>query len=248
MVEWLKDPYDVTKAAHYLQWQAKYFKHAINLGNSLQFAYSQFGEKAYPIGSQSTPYTVGSGKFEANMLPDMQDKLIMKAKDKISFSIFIGKDINMDIYSAMSIVEIIKKYGIMNIELVFLNQKSKDVFVGAVASVWQIDKIRYWKNIKKIVDPAKFKQFNIFTTPSYVIKLNTKKKKEALTILHGKVDSSSFRSKVIGFMELRKLINYKKDYTEHRAWDGKDGAETAKDLYQKNYGVKVDKLFKKGGK
>jgi hypothetical protein len=238
MAEFLKDPYDIKKAAKYLQWQAKYFKHAINVGNSLQFAYSQFGEKAYPIGAQSTQYTVGSGNFEGGMLPDAQKRLIISMKDKISYSIFIGKNITMDMYSALSVVNIIKQYGTMNIDLIFWDKKSKDVFMGAVSSVWKVPMIKNWKNVKKEISPKKFKQYQIFATPSYVLKLNNKGKKEALTILHGKVDESSFRSRTMAFLELKKLINYQK-FTEQNIWESKGGKKAVKKLFSDEYNVKV---------
>jgi len=238
MKDFLEDPYDITKAAKYLQWQAKYFKHVINIGNSLQFAYAQFGQKAYPIGAQTIGYTDGAGAFEGGMLPEMQKKLILSKKKEISYSFFIGKNITQDIYSALSIVNIIRDYGKMNIELVFFDKKSKEVFIGAVSSVFITDKIKNWKNVKKIIDPKKFKEFNIFTTPSYVIKLDKNGKKEAQTLLHGKITESSFRSKTMAYFELKKLIDYSK-YTEQNAWKGEKGRKEVQRLFKSEHGVSV---------
>lgn len=238
MKEFLADPYDITKAAKYLQWQAKYFKHAINIGNSLQFAYAQFGENAYPIGAQTMGYTDGAGAYEGGMLPDMEKKLILSKKKEVSYSIFIGKNITQDVYSALSIVEIVRDYGEMNIELVFFDKKSKDVFIGAVSSVFIIDGIKNWKNVKQSISPDKFKKFNIFTTPSYVVKLNKDGKKEAQTILHGKISISSFRSKNIDYFELKKLIDYSK-FTEQNAWKSGKGKKEVERLFNSKHGVSV---------
>jgi len=238
MKEFLSDPYDITKAAKYLQWQAKYFKHVINIGNSLQFAYAQFGQKAYPIGAQTTGYTDGAGAYEGGMLPDMQKKLILSKKKEVSYSIFIGKNITQDIYSALSIVDIVRSYGEMNIELVFFDKKSKDVFMGAVSSVFIVDEIKNWKNIKQSISPEKFKNFNIFTTPSYVIKLDKDGKKEAQTLFHGKITESSFRSKTIAYFELKKLIDYSK-YTEQNAWNSQKGRKEVKRLFNATHGTSI---------
>lgn len=238
MKEFLTDPYDVTKAAKYLQWQAKYFKHAINIGNSLQFAYAQFGEKAYPIGAQTSAYSNGAGAYSAGMLPDMERKLILSKKKEIAYSIFIGKNITQDIYSALSIVDIARKYGSMNIEIVFFDKKSKDVFMGAISSVFIVNQIKNWKNIKLSINPEKFKKFNIFTTPSYVIKLDKNGKKEAQTLLHGKITVSTFRSKTIDYLEFKKLIDYTK-FTEQNAWKGKRGKEEVERFFNAQHGVSV---------
>lgn len=238
MKEFLSDPYDITKAAKYLQWQAKYFNHAINIGNSLQFAYAQFGEKAYPIGAQTTQYTVGSGEFEGKILPEAERRLILSKKETISYSIFLGKNMVLDIYSALSIVDIIKKYGEMDIELIFWDNKSKDSFMGAIGTVYKIDELKNWKKIKKEVAPEKFKEFGVTTTPSYVIKNNTSKKKEAQILLHGKVDSSSFRSRTIAYFELHKLIDYKK-FNEQNMWESKEGKKTVKEMYYDTHGVNL---------
>ncbi|WP_457748598.1 hypothetical protein [Sulfurimonas sp.] len=246
LVKFLKDPYNVTNAAHYLQWQAKYLKHSINVGNSLQFAYAQFGEKAYPIGAQSTPYTLGFGGYEGKILPDAQDKLIISMKNKMSFKIFLGKNINLDIYSALAIVDIIKKYGEMNIEIVFFDKKSKSVFIGAVSSVYKLDKIRHWSSVKMIVQPKAFGEYGILTTPSYVVEYKNKNKKEVQTLLHGRVSLISFRQQTISFMELKKLIDYQK-FTEQNNWKSKDGREEMKKYYKTQYNLKIDKALKKQG-
>lgn len=239
MKKFLTDPYDVTKAARYLQWQAKYFKHVINIGNSLQFAYAQFGEKAYPIGAHTTGYSNGGGAYSAGMLPNMQRKLILSKKKEISYSIFIGKNITQDIYSALAIVNIVEKYGTMNIELVFLNKKSKDVFMGAISSVFVVNKIKNWKNVKLTIDPAKFKRFHILTTPSYVIKLDKNGKKEAQTLAHGKITVDTFRTKTIDYFEFKKLIDYSK-YTEQNAWKTKEGKAEVERFFKAQHGVSVE--------
>lgn len=238
MAAFLKDPYDIVKAAKYLQWQAKYFMHNINIGNALQMAYQQFGAKAYPIGDQSPGYTMANGYYEGTILPAAQTKLIISMKKKISYDILIGKNITMDIYSALSIKDIVLKYGKMNIRLVFFDQKSKNVFISALSSVYKLNEFPTWKHIKKIVDPQLFKQYGVTTTPAFVLKLNDKGKKTAQTILHGKADLTSFRSQTLSFMELHKLINYSK-FTEEKAWDTPAGVSATKKLYKELHGVDV---------
>jgi hypothetical protein len=239
MQEFLSDPYDITKAAKYLQWQAKYFKHVINIGNSLQFAYAQFGEKAYPINAQSSQYTVGSGEYEGRMLPDAQSKLIISNKDKLSYSIFIGKNIVLDVYSALAIVDIVKKYGEMDIEIIFWDKKAQEVFNGAVESVYKVNMIKHWKNVHQSVNPQAFETFSVTTTPSYVVKLDNKGKKESQILLHGKVDMTSFRARNIAFLELKGLIDYKK-FTEQEAWKSKKGKDVVKKYYLDESGVKIN--------
>jgi len=245
MAAFLKDPYDIVKAAKYLQWQSKYFMHNINIGNSLQMAYQQFGEKAYPIGDQSPGYTMANGYYEGTIYPAAQTNLIISMKKKISFDILIGKNIPMDIYSSLSIKDIVLKYGKMNIRLVFFDKKSKDVFLSALTSVYKMDSFPIWRHIKKVVDPKLFKQYGVTTTPSFVLKLDDKNKKTAQTILHGKADLTSFRSQVISFMELHKLIDYSK-FTEQKAWNSPQGVKAVKDMYKERHGVNVKVPINKG--
>lgn len=243
MAEFLKDPYDLTKAGEYLKWQSKLFTHAINIGNSMQFAYAQWGEKAYPIGARTPSYTSAGGSYESKILPAAEKELIISHKKDLSFSVFVGKNITMDIYSALTIADVIREYGEMNIEIIYYDQKSKDVFEGAVTSVYNIDKIAHWKTTKKTINPKAFDELQIFTTPSFVAKYKSKDKNEAQTILNGKIDLTSFRNRVISFMELKKIIDYK-EFSESKAWKNDTAKEVVKDFYKSTQNTDVGGLLK----
>lgn len=231
MAEFLKDPYDLKKAAEYMRWQAGLFNNAINIGNALQFAYAQWGEKVYPVGAQTPSYSSLDGAYEAKILPEAEKELILSKKDTLSFSIFIGKNPNMDIFSAKSIMDVIAEYGQMDIELIYFDQKSKEIFEGAISSVYDIKKLKNWNLVKKQIDPKKFDAFNIHTSPSFVAKIKGKDKNEAQTILNGKVDTTSFRSRTIGFMEIKKLIDYS-NFSESKAWQNNAAKQYVIDYYK----------------
>ena len=243
MAEFLKDPYDLKKAGEYLKWQAGLFNHAINVGNGLQFAHSQWGAKVYPIGVQTPSHSSLDGAYEARILPQAEKELILSKKSDLSYSIFIGKNPTMDIYSAKSIIDIVKEYGQIEIELVYFDQKSKDVFEGALSSVYDLKKINHWSAIKKSINPKLFSDFEIFTSPSFVAKLKNKGKNEAQTILHGKIDITSFRNRTISFMEQKKLIDYTQ-FNECNAWKNNAAKEFVQDYYKNTENVDVKGLLK----
>lgn len=243
MAEFLKDPYDLKKAGEYLRWQASLFNNAINIGNSLEFAYAQWGEKVYPLGAQTPAYSSLDGAYEAKILPQAEKELILSKKDSLAFSIFIGKNFNMDIFSAKSIMDVIAEYGQMDIEIVYYDQKSKDVFEGAVSSVYDIKKLKNWNLVRKQVDPKKFDSFNIFTSPSFVAKIKGKDKNEAQTILNGKIDTTSFRSRTISFMELKKMIDYS-TFSESKAWQNDTAKQYVNDYYKSTQNANIKGLKK----
>jgi len=243
MAEFLKDPYDLKKAAAYLLWQASEMNQVINIGNALQFAYAQWGEKVYPIGAQTPAYSSLDGAYEAKILPQAEKELILSKKDSLAFSIFIGKNFNMDIFSAKSIMDVIAEYGQLDIEIIYYDQKSKDVFEGAVSSVYDIKKLKNWNLVRKQVDPKKFDSFNIFTSPSFVAKIKGKDKNEAQTILNGKIDTTSFRSRTISFMELKKMIDYS-TFSESKAWQNDTAKQYVNDYYKSTQNANIKGLKK----
>ncbi|NBK98420.1 MAG: hypothetical protein EOM50_10430 [Erysipelotrichia bacterium] len=243
MAEFLKDPYDLKKAGEYLRWQAGLFNHAINIGNGLQFAYAQWGTKVYPVETQSAAYTSIDGAFEAKILPEAEKELILSKKNILSFSIFVGKNPTMDIFSAKSILDVIKEYDQLDMEIIYFDQKGKEVFEGALASVYNLKMFPKWQSIKKEINPKKFEEYEVFTSPSFVAKLKNNTKNEAQTILNGKIDITSFRNRTISLLESKKMIDYNQ-LNESNAFKNSKAKEFVQDYYKKTENVDIKNLLK----
>lgn len=243
MAEFLKDPYDLKKAGEYLRWQAGLFNHAINIGNGLQFAYAQWGTKVYPVETQSAAYTSLDGAFEAKILPEAEKELILSKKNILSFSIFVGKNPTMDIFSAKSILDVMKEYDQIDMEIFYFDQKGKEVFEGALASVYNLKMFPKWQMVKKEINPKKFDEFEIFTSPSFVAKLKNNGKNEAQTILNGKIDTTSFRNRTISLLESKKMIDYGQ-LNESNAFKNSKAKEFVQDYYKKTENVDIKNLLK----
>lgn len=208
----------------------------------MQFAYSQWGEKVYPVGAMTPSYSSATGIFEGKILPAAQKKLIIEQKN-ISYSIFIGKNITVDIYSALSIADIIREYKTLDFELVFVDQRSKDVFEAAVASVYNMDMFPEWSSVKKTIDSKKFEAFGIKTSPAFVLKqVKENNKKKAQTILTGKIDEATFRNRIISYFELNKLINYE-EFSERSAWNVDEAKTFVKDFYKSTKNTDITNLL-----
>ena len=243
MAEFLKDPYNLKKAGEYLRWQAGLFNHAINIGNGLQFAYAQWGTKVYPVETQSAAYTSIDGAFEAKILPEAEKELILSKKNILSFSIFVGKNPTMDIFSAKSILDVIKEYDQLDMEIIYFDQKGKEVFEGALASVYNLKMFPKWQSIKKEINPKKFEEYEVFTSPSFVAKLKNNTKNEAQTILNGKIDITSFRNRTISLLESKKMIDYNQ-LNESNAFKNSKAKEFVQDYYKKTENVDIKNLLK----
>lgn len=238
MKEFLSDPYDLSKVAEYQKWQAELFKHAFNTGNSIQLAQEEFGDKAFPLGLNRTTYNSATGVAEANLLPEIKRKYLDEIKDKFTIDIYFGYNTNLDLMAIPGITSVILNNPTLNYKFYFNSQSSKDIFDSAMSSIYAKDGLN--TNIVRIVDEKRFKDFNIYTSPSIMMSyIKNEKETVGQTIHTGNITNDTFINRVFNYLEFLKVLDYQK-LSDTKYWETEAGEKERKDFYKKRFGVGID--------
>lgn len=238
MKEFLSDPYDLSKVAEYQKWQAELFKHAFNTGNSIQLAQEEFGDKAFPLGLNRTTYNSATGVAEANLLPEIKRKYLDEIKDKFTIDIYLGYNTNLDLMAIPGITSVILNNPTLNYKFYFNSQSSKDIFDSAMNSIYAQDGLN--SNIVRIVDEKRFKEFNIYTSPSIMMSyIKNDKENVGQTIHTGNITNDAFINRVFNYLEFLKVLDYQK-LSDTKYWETEAGEKERKDFYKKRFGVGID--------
>ena len=244
MKDFLSDPYDMKKVVEYQKWQAELFKHAFNTGNSIQLAAEQFGDKAFPLGLNRSTYNSATGVAEGSLIPEVRRMYLEEIKQKFEITFFLGFNTNLDLMAITGMVDIISSNPKLNYKILFSDNKSKEIFVSTINSLYSKDWV--FNNIDMAVDTKNiFKDYGIYTTPS--VAMDYKESEEIIrsqTILTGNLANRVFTERVFNYLEFLKVIDYKK-LSDSNYWKTKEG-EKERDRYFKNkFGVKVGLDVKK---
>lgn len=236
--EFLSDPYDLANAAKYLQWQqGGLFKHAFDVGNAIQMAQEQWGEKANPLMMNRSTYNTTSGISTAVLVPELKKKYLEELKDKTEYIIFLGYNKNLDILTASSIANIMMENPMLNFKIYYSSAESKALFEDVIERVYA-DNIIAFNNATKKIEPKIFETFGIYTTPSLVMSYKNEEKKKAQTIVTGRFNQQVFIERVFNFLEMNKLIDYTK-FSDTQFWNTNGGEIEVKKYYKDTFGVEV---------
>jgi len=244
MKEFLADPYDLNKAANYLQWQSKLFNHSFNIGNSLQFASEQWGDKANILGTTRPTYDTTSGFFTARVLPKAEKKYINSLNKEFIVHIFLGINTKLDIFALSNIAEILRDFDKLKYHFHFTDQKTNQLFSNGFKTLYGKKNIA-WNKALKNNNKTEFRKFGIITSPSIVLQYIGKKdvKNKIQTIITGRTTINAFKQRFMNYLEFNKIKDYKK-LSDYRIWEENSDNFTKK-YYETNYHIKLDTTIKK---
>ena len=228
----IKNP-SLQTAARYLQWQAKYFKQIYRIGDSLPAAVTQFGAKAYPLNYKSSSYNVLNGFDPRDKATRIYLNKAIK-ENKLHFLVFFGINKDLDIIGVYGIKKRIETYPNVKVQAIFKTPKSEQIFKDIISILPANQKL---KKIRTIIAPSKFKQLDIFTTPTILVLRN----KKAQALLRGQLQVGLFSDKLWNYLEMNKLIDYKA-LTDYNSWKNQNFRQ---DYYLSTYGVNIDKELNK---
>lgn len=233
----LTDPYDMNKAANYLQWQNQLMNHSFNTGNALQMAGEQWGDKVNSLGSTRSTFNTSGGIANAKLIPAAKEKYFNELANSIEITIFIGMSNNLDIFALSGIADTLIQYPNLNYKFIFLNEGSKLLFEDGMSTLYS-NKIPSWNKAKKEISEKSFKDADIYTTPSLTASMKDGNKKKIQTIVTGKFSSSVFGERFYNYLEYNKLIDYTK-LSDTNIWNGDEGENETKNFYNKTFGINI---------
>lgn len=211
-VNWMNDP-SPQNTYTYLRWQSKHIQEIGKRGASFPLAKAQFGKDAYPLPSKPMGYLDIKG---FNIKDKMTKNMILSNKDKFNFLIFFGKNKDLDIISAVSMIDLIKKYKDLNFTIIFKDKNSEKLYHDTINSIYASKMKTMLYSEKHIVDSKAFKKYNIYTTPSVVVVDN--KEKKAQTLSTGRIDTPYFEQMFQNYLEYTGKLDYTKLMTTEN-WD-----------------------------
>lgn len=231
----------IDNAAEYERWQAEYLSKIFDIGNALQFAIAQYGTQAYPLGFQRPTFDSTTGAYE--QIREKHRAKIVQQKKEVQYEIYLGDNVDMDIYAMDNIAALLSYLPETKFTLVFKNEASYKVFNEGAKTF-----INFMKAIKKgnfatKVSPQQYKAENIQTTPTFAAVYQKDGKRTSTPIATGRVEPSQFVDLAIQLMEFEGKIK-RADSVDYKAWQ--DSGEYSKEHLKLYYGIDLDKAKIKG--
>lgn len=242
LAELLKNPTDEEVAKNYLQWQARYFEQVINVGNGLQFAMAKFGSEAYPIDFQRPGYDSATGAYGA-IKEKFNKKLLASKKNLISFNIYFGRNIDLDIYAIDNIAEFMSEMSEIKFKLIFADEASKKYINDAAKTFKIFQKALKNGNVTTAIESNAFERDNIETTPTVAVVYMDNNTQTVSPIVVGRATKSEYIEKAIELLEYKKIIN-RVDRADLNVWKG--AGNYSGEYLEQQYGIKLDKSKIKG--
>ena len=234
----LTNPYDLKNAAEYVEWQGKLLNHANNVGNAIQFANEQWGNKINPMVLNRSTFNTSSGDANATLIPEIRKKYLVRIKDKMNHYIFLGFNINLDLFAAESIIDVLISNPDLNYTFVFSDKKIEILFSELINTLYSKN-IKAWNIATKVVSKEIFEDFDIYTTPSLAIKFKINENYKIQTIATGKISNKIFRSRTFNFLEFNKILN-KKQFSDTEYWKGDKGLKIVEKYYKSKFNVEIN--------
>lgn len=231
---WLENP-TKENAKEWLRWQAKYFTQIFNVGNSLQFAIAQWGDKAYPLSFERDGFETAGGY--STVLEDKRyTYLLNSVADEYDVFIFFGKNWQGDFYAFDNYADLAKELSKVNFNLVFYNRGAKEAFEDAANTFTNLRELMRHSQI--YIGKEFFKKFNVYTTPTLLVRL--KKSNTVEPVYVGKTDPKTLKRKMIDFLEYRKVLDMAHS-PDYKMWQ--DNANYADSYLKHYYGVELNASF-----
>ena len=238
--DFLSDPYDLNKAAKYLQWQqGKLFPHAFDIGNALQMAQAQWGDKVNPLAMTRPSFNSATGLTSAKLIPEAKKKYLVNIKEKTTYNFFFGYNINLDILAVSNIAEVLLENPELKFNFYFNNDESKKIVEELFFDVYAKN-LKAFNNAVKEVNKKKFEEFGVITTPSLAMTYEDKKNNKNIgqIIANGRIGESMFLSRVFNFMEFKKLIK-SDEFSDSKLWKSKEGRKYTQEHFKQKFNVEV---------
>lgn len=238
LAAWMQNPTE-DNAKNYMQWQSKLFDRAFDMGNSMQFALTKFGTEAYPQSFQRSTFD-SAGNIMSVIKDKRQEKIIRRLTNSIEYEIYLGMNLDADIYALDNIAKIITTIPESKFTLVFKDEKSRKAINVVAKTFLAFSAAIANGNIKTKVDTKAFDDQGMHTTPTFVINYKGNKDIQPfkMPIADGRLSANEFLSKVMQALEYKKVIS-RAEMADYKSW--KDGGNYSSDYLEHFYGLKLDK-------
>jgi len=222
----------------FLKWEAKYFKEVFKRGDSLPLALSKFGAEAYPMQSLNNGYI---DLFGFSPMEKAKEQIVKASLKDMKIVIFFGMNPDLDLVSIVLLKDLLKTYNQTTFNIVFTTKKAKALFDATLNGIYGKKAANeYFKNSKMIINTSLAKKYDIFTTPSVVIK----DKENIQNIYNGKLGVSSFNRAVYRYLEFNNKLDHKKLFN-YKAWD--KNTNFSNKFFGNKYHVNIDQILKNQG-
>ncbi|PCI30926.1 MAG: hypothetical protein COB67_00280 [SAR324 cluster bacterium] len=235
---WIDDPGNVEKAAVYSKWQAKHFSTTVfPMGYSLQFANEQFGTDANPLdyGQPGFDSATGAGGVLRN---NRALKVANKHGKHYQLLIFLGKNIDADIYSFDNLGRLAS--GLTNVKITFVYYDKTNKMVADETAKWLPALKKGLSRSKSIVNKKAFDTYGIYTTPSVVAVIQKEGKVKAQTIATGRKGPGGYSERIKQFLKLEGIIKFG-DEAGYKVW--KEDSNYATKYIKNNYNIDLNQTL-----
>lgn len=203
--QWMDDPTNIQKAANYTRWQARHIQQAKDMGHAMQFAVEQFGKEAYPINFRRTSFDSATGYWGV-LEKKHRLSLINQNADKMEFLVFIGNNIDMDLYAADALSEFLNAADKVKTTFIFKDQLNQNVYKDTGKILLSLGKALD-RSTSKVNAPL-FDQYRIQMTPSLVVLYKDKEgNRHAQTVSVGRRGKDTLAGRIVSFMEFKRIID-----------------------------------------
>lgn len=226
---------DEESAKNFLQWQAKYFQEIFKRGNNIQYAILNNGTQAYPMDYWDKGFVVMSGADSAIRIEAEREKLKNAAK-KFDYLIFIGENPDMDLFSMDSVASLINQLPDNKFYLVFSKDGAKRLYEEGAEAIPTLQKAWANPNVAKTVNPQLFKEYEIYTTPTAVIRHRNKDGLKTQKIAVGRVGGDAIE-KTIEYLKTEGVFEYGDD-AGYKVW--RNNGDYASKHIKRQYNIDVN--------
>lgn len=240
MARWQRE-HSVEAAYEYNRWQAKLEENVIDAAQALTLSLSKYGTEAYPLGFQRSTFDDAQGHYEQLRSKHLEKSLRrLGSSGTVSFKIYLGDSLDMNLYSIVNIGKIIEKLPECKFELIFKNASLQKIYSEAAKSFIAYKNAITNKNIITRVDPSRFGKDKEIKddAATYVAVFQKNGTKREEPFLVGRVGVDDFMEKAIGFFEFEKVISRTAN-TDTETW--KDTGNVSSEYMEHYYGLKLDK-------
>ncbi len=235
MANYLLHPENDKAVGEWKKWFAKYLNHTFDIGMATEYDTAANGSNTFQTDYRTDGFDSSGGYF--NVAKKEHNTALLNAfgTSGLSLKIYLGKTVDLDLYSIDQIAMFCKDNNKLNIELVFMTKASAETFAGAQESLPFVKEALTRSNVTKRMALKDEIPNTLQATPAYAPKFKGADKMYERIIKTGKISKDSLATAIIDWMIFEKIVN-PAQLNDARIWkdSGNYGIEYIQKTYQKN--------------
>lgn len=237
MANYLLHPEDAKAVSEWKKWFSKYLNHTFDIGMATEYDTAENGSNTFQTDYRTDGFDSSGGYF--NVAKAQHNSALLNAfgHKGLSLKIYLGKTVDLDLYSIDEIAMFCKANKDVPIELVFLTKASAETYSGAARTLELVGTAFSQPNVTKRMARNGEIPETLQATPAYSPHYKDKQRDLTRIIKTGKINNEALANQIIDWMIFEKIIN-PAQLNDARIW--KDSGNYGVDFIKKTYNINVE--------